>query len=48
MFELFDPKRRIAYMDVYNDKETAEEAAKRLTEFYGRKILVREVDVDSE
>jgi hypothetical protein len=46
MFELVDPKG--IYVDVYDDKETAEEVARNLTELLGRKIMVRKAEVDSE
>lgn len=42
MYELFDPEG--IYVDVYVDKETAEEAARKLTELLGRKITVRKIE----
>ena len=42
MYELFDPEG--IYVDVYDDKETAEEVARKLTELLGRKITVRKIE----
>ena len=46
MYELFDPEG--VYLDVYNDRKTAEEIAAKLTKLLGRKISVRKIEVDAE